>query len=407
MPRAQPVARLLRLAQQRSPTAFRRCCSSSSTPASKTAVEKAATKAVPESATKKASDFPIGAVPGGISRGSAEKAAGIGYGSALLLSLVGFGGGAAYVWYEQEEKHAEKLKSLPHMAPYAGLSLRQLCGAQWFEIGGIKPAPQSQFVGTSFSLRPQEEHGSKVASVSLSAKSHLVSLWAPAMEATLGTVRPNSKHTATATTLSREVLPEYFTLQGDLWVLDAGMANGDPLKSHDSPDWLLVVNGADRRAAWLLSRQPLVTSQLQFRAMQQLQRLGFDISKWSNTPQSLSLYGSPEAAAAAHAPLPPPEDPLDAEDQQSRAEATARAAHSPPAVSDLAKRALHSSRAAAAAAKEEVQAAVAGGAGPADTRTATGAKSPHDLAMQLLHEVRALRASATLEDIQQERQLRK
>lgn len=314
------------------------------------------------------------------------------------------------MWHEQEEKHKEKLKSMPHLAPYAGLSLRQLCGVQWFEIGGIKPAPQSQLVGTSFQLVPEETQGSRVAAVSLKSKSHLVSLWAPAVGGTLGVVRPNSKHTATATTITREVVPRYFSLQGDLWVLDAGMANGDRLKSHDSPDWLLVVNGADRRAAWLLSRQPLVTSTLQFRAMQQLQRLGFDISKWSNTTQSLPLYGSPEACAAARTPLPPLEDALDTDDQQSRAEAAARAAHSPPAVSDLAKRALHSGRAAAVAAGEEVQAAVAGAPLTPlgqDSRAGNNAKSPHDLAVQLLQEVRAVRASKALSDIQEDRQLRK
>ncbi len=343
----------------------------------------------------------------GISRGAAEKAAGVGYVSALLFSLVGFTGGAAYVYYENEEKHTQHLKGLPHMAPYAGLSLRQLCGVRWFEVGGIKPAPQSQLVGTSFELFPEEVHGSRVGAVSLKASTHLVSLWAPALQGTLGVIRPNSKHTATATTLSKVLVPEYATWTSDLWVLDAGMANGDKLKSHDSPDWLLVVNGTDRRAAWLLSRDPLVTSSVHLGAMQKLQRLGFDVTKWTNTTQSLPLYGSPQAAAAAHTPLNPIEDPLDTEDAADRAAAARRAAKSPPAVTDLAKRALHSGRAAAVAAGEEVQSAVQGSPlTPAAARRGNGAKSPHDMAVQLLNEVRSLRASDELDKVEQQRQLR-
>jgi hypothetical protein len=333
-----------------------------------------------------------------VTRGAAEKAAGIGYGSAVLLSLCGFVGGAAYVWHEREEEHKHKLKGLAPMAPFAGLSLRQLCGVQWFEIGGIKLAPQSQLVGTTYELKPEEVIGSKVASASLHASSRLLSLWAPHMSMELGSLRPHSKHAATAATISRPVIPEWLTATGSLWVLDAGTASGDRLRTHDTPDWVLVVNGSDRRAAWLLSRSRLVTTPVQHRALEGLQALGFDIAQWRTTAQALPLYGGSAAAAAA---MEPAEDLLDTEDQAQRTQAARRAAASPPAITELAQRAYRSSRAAALSAGEEMEVVLREGIPPSG-----GGKSPHEMAMHLLGEVQALRAASKLQEIKEERQVR-
>lgn len=304
--------------------------------------------------------------------------------TALGLSVLGLGGGAAYWWYEQEAANASRIRGMPPLRPASNVQRHHVTGT-WFEVGGVVPAWQAAWVGTQWTLTPSPDDAGRLH---VEASAHLQSVLLPRVSVPCGEVQLGASPAGPLVTPLQTWLPEALgkALQPQLLVLEAGDEWGANA-SDSPPHWLLVVNGNDRRRAWLLSRTAFLSPAVHEAARQAASAQGVDTAAWHSTVPALPLYHGSQAADA-----PVVEDPLEEGAQEEAAALQARAANAPSSVASLAARALHQAQASVADAVEATQ-----DVWHSDGGASNGVRSPLQMAADSLRAVRAERAAAELQ----------
>ncbi|CAE7275839.1 unnamed protein product, partial [Symbiodinium sp. KB8] len=285
--------------------------------------------------------------------------------TALGLSVLGLGGGAAYWWYEQEAANASRIRGMPPLRPASNVQRHHVTGT-WFEVGGVVPAWQAAWVGTQWTLTPSPDDAGRLH---VEASAHLQSVLLPRVSVPCGEVQLGASPAGPLVTPLQTWLPEALgkALQPQLLVLEAGDEWGANA-SDSPPHWLLVVNGNDRRRAWLLSRTAFLSPAVHEAARQAASAQGVDTAAWHST------------------------DPLEEGAQEEAAALQARAANAPSSVASLAARALHQAQASVADAVEATQ-----DVWHSDGGASNGVRSPLQMAADSLRAVRAERAAAELQ----------